>query len=188
MRTLLRHPSYALTSLAAITLAVGANLVVFSFINALWLKPRAVADLDRVVLVGRDFDAPDGSRFSELGLESIRESGAVEAVAGQVVTSGSIEGMQRRVAISGVNGSLESAYITPEFFVVLGVRVMGREFGLGDGDAAGPSPAIISDRLWRTALRAQPPSGIYGSLQHVHSARHCRLFAAGVFGRGCAFG
>jgi len=155
MRTLFRHPSYALTSLAAITLAVGANLVVFSFINALWLKPRAAADPDRVVLVGLNFDRPDASRFSELGLDAIRETGAFESVAGQVVTSGDFEGIQRRIAIPGVEGSLESAFITPGYFSVLGVRPAGRDFARDDGFASGPSPAIISDRLWRTALRGR---------------------------------
>ena len=41
------------------TLAVGANLVVFSFINALWLRPPTIADPDRVVVIGRDFSIPD---------------------------------------------------------------------------------------------------------------------------------
>lgn len=156
MRALRRHPGYALANLATVTLAVGANLVVFSFVNALWLKPRAVTDIDRVVVVGRDFDIPDGSRYSESGLEGLRATGAFEAVAGQVVTTGMFEGLQRRLAIPGVEQPVESAYVTPDYFAVLGVHVSGRVFEPGEGQAPGSSPAILSDRLWRTAFRSRP--------------------------------
>ena len=155
LRVFARHPAYVAASLATVTLAVGANLVVFSFVNALWLKHRAV-ELDRVVLVGRDFDIPDGSRYSEGGLDRLREAGAFEAVAGQVVTSGIFEGMQRRVVLTGHRDSLETAFVTPDYFAVLGVQVRGREFQTGDEGTFESAPAIISDRLWRTVLHSRP--------------------------------
>jgi predicted permease len=155
LRTLTRHPAYLATSLATVTLAVGANLVVFSFANALWLKPRAI-DRDRVVLIGRDFDIPDGSRYSETAIEMFRQSGAFEAIAGQVVTSGSFEGMQRRVALTGLSGSFETAFVTPDYFTVLGIEVRGREFRIGDDRASDAAPAVVSDRFWRQTLEARP--------------------------------
>jgi putative ABC transport system permease protein len=155
LRVFARHPAYVVTSLATVTLAVGANLVVFSFVNALWLKRRAV-DLDRVVLVGRDFDIPDGSRYSEGGLDRLRQTGAFEALSGQVVTSGMFEGMQRRVALTGHPDSFESAFVTPDYFAVLGVQVRGREFRAADEGTSESTPAIISDRLWRTILHGRP--------------------------------
>src|SRR5436190_2066105 len=154
LRALLRHPAYVATSLAAVTLAVGANLVVFSFVNALWLKHR-VFDPDRVVLVGRDFDIPDGSRYFETALDRLRQAGIFEAVAGQVVTSGMFEGMQRHVALAGFDGSFETAFITPDYFSVLGVGVRGREFRQAEDPSSETAPAIISDRLWRTTLHGR---------------------------------
>jgi len=163
-RTLIRHPAYVLTSIATLTLAVGANLVVFSFVNALWLRPPPILDPDRVVVLGSNppwsggetFDRPNASGFGELALESFRESGAFEGVAGQAVTSGSAAGRSARVVISGVASQLETLWVTPEYFSVLGVRVTGREFVRGDGEAEGSSPAVVSDRFWRTVLGARP--------------------------------
>ena len=164
LRTLIRHPAYVLTSIATLTLAVGANLVVFSFVNALWLRPAPIADPDRVVVLGRDFfgrnvdtfDTPDASRFSELALELFRQSGAFEGVAGQVVTSGDFAGHSPSVVVEAAGSGAEALWITPGYFSVLGVRLTGREFVRGDGEADGASPVVISDRFWRTVLGARP--------------------------------
>src|SRR5258708_4586966 len=50
-RNLIRRPGF--TAIAVITLAIGigANTAIFSFINALLLKPLPFPDLDRVVAV-----------------------------------------------------------------------------------------------------------------------------------------
>jgi hypothetical protein len=97
LRSLLRYPGYVVTAVVTIGLAVGANLVVFTVIDALWLSPSPVSDPDRVLVVGRNFASPDGSRYSELGLQGLREVQSFEAVAGQTVTTGIFEGLRPRV-------------------------------------------------------------------------------------------
>ena len=41
---LLRQRVYLAMSLTTIALAVGANLVVFTVVNALWLRPRPISN------------------------------------------------------------------------------------------------------------------------------------------------
>ena len=92
IRGLLRQRGYVALAVATLTLAVGANLVVFTIVNALWLRPRPVTDPDRVVWVTGDagsLGSSESYHFAPLGLERLLESGAFEAVAGQTSTSGS---------------------------------------------------------------------------------------------------
>ena len=91
VRGLLRQRGYVALALATLTFAVGANVVVFTVVNALWLKPRPVKDPDRVVWVTGDAGSLGSSEnffFAPLGLERLRETGAFESVAGQTSTSG----------------------------------------------------------------------------------------------------
>jgi len=156
VRVLKAHRAYVAIAVATVALSVGANLVVFSFINALWLRPLAVFDADRVVVVGLDSDIPDSSRYSELGLDRLRQNASFEAVAGQTVTSGPFAGLRPRVSIVGINRRLEAVGVTPQFFAVLGVRLTGREFDPGEGEGPGPVPVVISDELWRSAWQSRP--------------------------------
>ena len=91
-RSLFRQPGYLALSLTTLTLAVGANLVVFTVVNAIWLKPRPVRDPDRVVMVMADTGSLGSNErffFAERGLQlQVREVAAFESVAGQVMTSG----------------------------------------------------------------------------------------------------
>jgi putative ABC transport system permease protein len=43
-RALLRQPGYLLLTVMTLALAVGANLVVFTIVNAIWIRPRPVHD------------------------------------------------------------------------------------------------------------------------------------------------
>src|SRR5437667_7674163 len=92
LRSLFRQPAYAALSLITLTLAVGANLVVFTIVNAIWLRPRPVRDPNRVVMVMGDTSSIGTAEhmfFAELGLQwQVRDVPAFDLVAGQVMTSG----------------------------------------------------------------------------------------------------
>jgi putative ABC transport system permease protein len=139
-------------SVAIITLAVGANLVVFTVVNALWLRPRPVERPDRVAMVMADTSSSGSAEhffFAEFGLQrEVRESGAFTTVAGQVMTTGSNEQWQSRLSIEAVGHEIETIGVTSEYFRVLGLTIRGRDFTRSD-DRYGAEPvAIISDRLW----------------------------------------
>jgi hypothetical protein len=159
LRTLVRYPGYVVTAVITVGLAVGANLVVFSIIDALWLSPSPVSNPDRVLVAGRGFTSPDASRYSELGLQGLREAQSFEAVAGQTVTTGLFEGLRPRIQIAGVDRPLETAGITSQYFEVFGIRLNGREFDDSDGEATGPVPVVISDRLWHAAWKGRAVLG-----------------------------
>jgi predicted permease len=155
VRTLTRSRGYALLAIVALALAVGANLVVFTLVNALWLRPRPIADPDRVVVIsnrsvpGALIDSIPGRRF-----ESVRVNAFFESLAGQVNTAGLMGGYRVAARLDGA-GDVETAAVTHEYFSVLGLEIRGRDFTADDDRPSAAPVAIVSDRLWRAAFGAR---------------------------------
>src|SRR5215471_12318257 len=153
LRSLLAQRAYVALVILTLALAVGANLVVFSLVKAIWLRPDPVSDANRLVMVlGDDSNSglTDGVVSTEFGLEqNLRRSDIFESVAGQVATSGFEAGFAPHVVFAEIGHEVETTGVTFEYFSVLGLTVHGRDF-TKDDDRYGAEPvAIISDRLWR---------------------------------------
>jgi macrolide transport system ATP-binding/permease protein len=141
-----RHCGYVALATTTLAIAVGLNLVVFTVVNALWLKPPPFAEPDRLVTIT---DQP----FLELSAPALRP---FEAVAGQVLTSDRMAGLRPRITMDGVAMELETLGVTPEYFQLFGLAIRGRDFA-ADDDRQGAEPvAIISDRLWARGFDRRP--------------------------------
>jgi putative ABC transport system permease protein len=137
---LARHRGFFAGATAVLAASVGLNLIVFTFVNALWLKPLPFREADRLVAIlgvtFSGFDARIWSRFP--------------AVAGQVATDDA--GLEPRLHLAHVRRDLETAGVTAGYFGLLGLAIRGRDF-VPDDDRAGAEPvAIVSDRLWSREL------------------------------------
>jgi hypothetical protein len=94
-RRLAFHNHFSLISTSTLILAVGANLAVFAVVNALWLKPRGIANPDRVVmLLGSNERGGNYSTmyWSTFGLDQLTRHGVFAGVTGQVPTAGELSG------------------------------------------------------------------------------------------------
>ncbi len=138
-----RHRAYVALVVGTVALAVGVNVVVFTIVNALWLRPLPVRDADRLVYCaksnfGDSEDHPFDPRSSLL--RPFRG-----AVAGQVDESKF--GLTPVLTVQGRRVP-EVAGITAGFFHLFGIPIRGRDF-VPDDDLPGSAPvAIISHRVW----------------------------------------
>lgn len=161
-RTVLRQRSYLMMMVSTLGLAVGVNLVVFTIVNALWFKKPAFPNVDRTVVVLGDESAGgigSGAAESRLftSLDLLDRSGAFDVVAGQVATSGPThDEFLPRLQFQPFGEDLETLGVTPTYFDVLGLTIVGRTFSETDDRPGGEAVAIISDQLWTRYFDRRP--------------------------------
>jgi predicted permease len=166
LRTLGRAPVF--TAIALVTLAVGtgANVTVFSFVNALLFRP-APGVTDPGSLVGiytSDFSSGPYGSSSYPDFESLRKQATVfRDIAAESSTDAAalrMRGSVERVRLTSVTGT---------YFGLLGLRpALGRLIGTADTAPAAPPIAVIGNDLWRRAFASDP--GVIGSSVMLNGA------------------
>ena len=153
-RTLARAPVF--TTIALVTLAVGtgANVTVFSFVDALLFRPSpGVRDPGSLVAVyTSDFSSgPFGSSsypdFVSLHAETTTFSDMAAA------TDGDIAALRTGSSVERVH----TAAVTGGYFSLLGLRpALGRTLTPADTLASAPPVAVIGHDVWRRVFRSDP--------------------------------
>ena len=148
------HPGFTLLSLATLAIGVGANVAIFTIVNAVLLRPLPFPDSERVVLLRHA--APGLAQLDRLPISDAlyflyaEESATLESVAALRAGQASFTGPDdpRRVAAASVTASFFDVLRTPP-------RI-GRAFTAGD-DRPGAAPvAVLADGLWRSRFGADP--------------------------------
>jgi predicted permease len=146
-RALRHHGAYVPLAIASLALSVGATLVVFTVVNALWLKRPPLPEPERLVTVIGEGDSPSRLVPWFTNLESEPWT-AFEDVAGQVITNSDLSSVRPHLVLSTVGREVETLAVTSRYFGVLGVRLRGRDFTRDDNRSSSEPVAIISERLW----------------------------------------
>lgn len=160
-RQLIKSPGFSLTAILTLGIAIGANTAVFSLVDAALLKPLPYPRPDRLALLTLVVSR-DGARVAE----NNGHNGAVwEALRDHArsVDAAVWSGLSARASLIAGDRALTVApqRVSAGYFRVLGVGpAIGREFSREEDLVGGPAVAILSDRLWRNALGANP--GILG--------------------------
>ena len=150
VRLLGRSPGWTAVALLSLTLGIGANLLIFSIVDAVLLRPFPYRDPSRLVFVWGTKD--DSIRRGVSGLDLAdwrarsRSFEALDAFLGQMAFS------------VGDNGeSVTGACIGPDVLPLLGVQpALGRNFLPSDARLGSDSVVIVSDGFWRTRLGGLP--------------------------------
>jgi predicted permease len=157
IRVLRRSPGFTVTALVTLALAIGANVAVFSMVNAMLLQRLPYPDADRLALVSRvvlrkGVSAAEDTAHTGAVWEAIRDH--ARSVDAAVVTS-----LSARVSL--VSGK-RAITVAPQrvgagYFRVLGVApAVGRSFTEEEDRVGGPAAAVLSDRLWRSVFDGDP--------------------------------
>src|SRR5262245_33679785 len=150
-RMLSKNPGFALIAILTLGLGIGANTTIFSFANALLLRPLAgIVDAKRIVQVGR---TSEGNSFDTLAYPDYvdyREQNTT--LAGIAIYYGTALHLSTGREAERVRGAMVSG----NYFEVLGVQAArGRLLAQADAQIEGAEPvAVISARMWRRRFGA----------------------------------
>jgi putative ABC transport system permease protein len=155
-RSLARRPGFAIAALSTLALGIGATSMVFTFVNALLLRPLPLGEAgERIVTLHSTHKSQaedwEDSNLSYADLEDLRaRTRGLEDLAGYVGRSGTT------LTFGGESERLRGGSVTPNLFPLLGLRpALGRTFH--DQDAADfgfEQEVVLSYRLFERRFGA----------------------------------
>jgi predicted permease len=155
LRLMRRDPGFTFTALAMLALGIGLNTAIFSVAYGVLWRPLPYANPDRLVIVSSAQQTGRGvkafSTWAPMSYERLRSRVTVlDSLAAYAPIDPTLTGRGDPLPVSAVD-------VSPNFFATLGVNpARGRAF-LTDASASDDDrTAIVSDRLWRTSLAADP--------------------------------
>ena len=152
-RGLLRSAGFALVAVSSLALGLGANIAIFSFVNAILLKHLPVPEPQRLVQL-REFAGAEetNSAFSyPLIHELDTRNGVLDGLFGRFPVRVSLTS-------SGIAEPLNGEVITGAYFKTLDIQpALGRFIGEEDINAAAGNPVcVISYALWQQRFTGGP--------------------------------
>ena len=145
-RLLRKYPGFTLVAVLTVALGVGANVVIFSVIDAVLLRQLPLPAPDRTVVVHRGSNS--SLPYPEF-LDLVADTHAFDLIA-----------LTRREDMTlVVDDDPERAsvrMVSPNFFPLAGIQpIVGRTFGPAD-DALGASPVVVlTETVWRRQFGAR---------------------------------
>jgi putative ABC transport system permease protein len=153
LRVMRRAPGFAATVVLTIAIAISANATVFSFVNAVMIRPLPFSDPGRIVQVAEKNDKLNLPKFGASVLNFLdwrQQQHSFEQLAGVGFGNVTLTG-------SGEPEQYASNLVSPTLLAVMGLRpVEGRGFRAEDELPNGARVAMIGEGLWRRRFGADP--------------------------------
>lgn len=148
-----KEPRFTAGVVALLALGIGANVAAFSIVNGVLLKPLAYANPDRLMVV-REYIPERDSTGRSVNALHFREWQACECFDDIALAE---YPMQATLTGEGDPIRIPALRVTANTFAVLGIRPqLGRTFVEEDAEPGNATNIVISDRLWRNQLGADP--------------------------------
>jgi len=155
LRLLRRDPAFAFTALATLALGIGLNTAIFSVAYGVLWRPLPYAHPDRLVMLASTQRTERGVRtfwtWAPVTYDAMRARvTALDDLAAYSSNDAPLTGRGEPLQLHALD-------VSPNFFATLGVTAArGRVFLAGGATPDDDRSAIVSDRLWRTSLNADP--------------------------------
>ena len=153
LRMLVKNPTFTTVAVLTLALGIGANTAVFTFVNALLLRPLAgVTQPDRLVQLGRQY--PDKAYLSDSSYPDF-----VDYRDENTVLSGVAAVAPRAFHLRAGNDTerVEGELISSDYFSVLGVTAAhGRLISPADDRANADPVVVLSYSLWNRRFGGNP--------------------------------
>ncbi|MGH9774453.1 MAG: ABC transporter permease [Candidatus Acidiferrales bacterium] len=156
-RMLAKNPAFAIVAVLILALGIGANVAMFSVIDAVLLRPLPFQDPEQLVRIVDDLP---GLGVHDVGMTvpemtDLRDrSGLFDQVSVVWPINANLTGSDRPTRV-------EALAVSPSYFSLLGARPeLGRVFTAHDEVPGFSEGAVISDAMWRRQFGAEP--GVLG--------------------------
>ena len=146
-RLLLKYPAFTLVAVLTLALGVGANVMIFSVVDAVLLRQLPLPAPDRTVVIRR------GANSSVPYTEFLDVAAGNHAFDLLTIT-------RRDDMTLLADGDPERAsvrMVTPDFFPLAGIQpLLGRTFRPADDVLGAPPVIVLTDTLWRRRFGSRP--------------------------------
>ena len=184
LRTLWRNKGAYSAATCILALGIGMSVAMFSLVDAVLLRPLPFPKQERIQVIWKA-DPLAGNHVEELAYPELRDlQESIPDFEYVAVMPTSLYGYARILQRDKAEPvQIESAPVSHDFFRVLGVTPrLGRDFGSSDEHVGAPPVVIISDRVWRNELNADPK--IVGRMIRLNGQGHTVI---GVMAPGVEF-
>ena len=158
-RGLMQRPGFFAGALMTVAIGIGANVAIFSLVNAISLRPMPFGNrTDRLATIHvahrLNVDEPGwgDTEISYADFKDFRTASTVEGIGGYLT---------RAYLLSGGGASAErvrGGSVTPDLFPMLGIEpIMGRHFRIEEAASPGlESVVMMSHSLWQRRFGSDP--------------------------------
>jgi predicted permease len=153
LRTLSKSPAFVAIAVLTLALGIGANVAIFTLVNAVLLQPLPFREPDRLVRIFEDLGGAGAKNvpISVPELEDLRgRSDVFEQISAIFPVSTALSGGDRaeRIEMLGTH---------PDYFELLGAKAaLGRVYGQADWVPGFVDGVVISDGLWKREFGGDP--------------------------------
>jgi predicted permease len=156
-RMLRKNPAVTVVVLLTLTLGIGVNTAIFSFVDAILLKPLPYPNADRIVGIWERRPSGQPNSMTTLNyLDYAKQSTVFERIAATT-------GCCAYTMLGGETAStaMLALHVSPSYFDILGAAAAhGRTFMRGDDEPGRDHVVVLSHRLW--ASRFGSDTGLIG--------------------------
>ena len=150
-RGLRKSPGFTAIAILTLALGVGANAAIFSFVNAVLLKPLPYPHPEQIVSVGEKLPGGGSNPISTLNFLDWEQQNRcfqfLSAVAWDTVT----------LTGSGRPEELKIHRVSASYFKVLGVdATLGRTFAASENEVGNDREVVLSNRIWQSRFGGDP--------------------------------
>ena len=168
-RTLVRNPGFTTITLLTLGIGIGATTAIFSAVNAVILRPLAVPNVARVMLVAELYDG----RPADVSVGNFVDWQAANQARPAFVAMGSIN--WRNFTLAGEQPErVFGAAVSAGYFEVMGVAPLhGRVFTPEEDHPGGARVVVLGHRLWQRRFAADPSA--VGRVINLNGSPHTVL-------------
>jgi predicted permease len=151
LRGIVKAPALPLLVILTLAVGIGANTAIFSFVNAVLLRPLPYPSADRLAILWSGLGYSGRAPFSSFEVFHLRQrSTQLDQIAGIWVTNGALPG-------DGPAEQVKVADVTSNFLPLLCTRpALGRFFGPEDDHENAPSTIILTHGVWARRFGFDP--------------------------------